>query len=118
MKFFDKVGPLGIGSRLRILGERLTDESQSIYKMYNIDFQPKWIPVYYTLMNSDKVNITDLANEIGHSHASVSKIVREMVKKGILTEEKYEQDKRVNLISLSQKGLALAAEVKEPYIDV
>jgi hypothetical protein len=40
MNFFNKTGRLAIGSRLRMLTEKITEDSANIYKLYDIDMQP------------------------------------------------------------------------------
>ncbi|WP_338021438.1 helix-turn-helix domain-containing protein [Aquimarina longa] len=46
--------------------------------MYNVNLKPKWFSVFYMVSHNDKKSITEIANETGHSHPSVSKIVSEM----------------------------------------
>lgn len=79
MEFFDKVGKVALGSRLRLMTSVITDDLAKIYELYGIDFMPKWFPVFYTLAEEREVTITEIANEIGHSQPSVSKIVQEMI---------------------------------------
>ena len=71
LTFFEKTGKMALGSRLRILSDRITEESMSIYDLYDVGLKPKWFPVFYTLTSSDPQAVTDLAREIGHSHPSV-----------------------------------------------
>ena len=61
MSFFDTVGKMAIGSRLRLLTERITEDAAQIYKLYNIDLQPKWWPVFYVLSNGETKTITEIA---------------------------------------------------------
>lgn len=49
MDFFDKTGKMAIGSRLRILTDRITTDAASIYQLYGVDIKPKWFPVLYAL---------------------------------------------------------------------
>lgn len=44
MDFFDKTGKMAIGSRLRLLTDRLTADAADIYRLYGNDFKPKWFP--------------------------------------------------------------------------
>ena len=83
MNFFDTVGKMAIGSRLRLLTERITEDAAQLYRTYEVDLKPKWWPVFYTLSGGESKTITDIAKTIGHSHPSVSKIVSEMVKQGV-----------------------------------
>jgi DNA-binding MarR family transcriptional regulator/GNAT superfamily N-acetyltransferase len=118
MEFFNKVGKMAIGSRLRMLTETISEDAAQIYKLYDIDFQPKWFPVFYTLQNGEELTITSIAKEIGHSHPSVSKIIAEMVKNGFVAEKKDKTDGRRNMVSLSEKGLEASIKIKAQYADV
>ncbi len=84
MNFYDKVGKMALGSRLRRLSELLTEQAGQVYLLYGIEMQPKWFPVYYALSDGDEKSITQIASEIGHSHPSVSTIVKEMMKQDIV----------------------------------
>jgi DNA-binding MarR family transcriptional regulator/predicted GNAT family N-acyltransferase len=118
MDFFNRTGKMAIGSRLRMLTEKITEDAASIYKMYDIDMQPKWFPVFYVLSAGEAKTITNIAKEIGHSHPSVSKIIREMVKQGLVAEKKDKRDGRLNMVSLSAKGKTISEKIKDQYIDI
>jgi GNAT superfamily N-acetyltransferase/predicted transcriptional regulator len=117
MNFFDQTGPMAIGSRLRLLTEKITEDAASIYKMYGVDLEPKWFPVFYVLSKAEKKTITAIAREIGHSHPSVSKIISEMLKKRLVIENKG-GDARRNLVSLSRKGMEITSKIQAQYTDV
>jgi len=117
MEFFNHVGKKAIGSRLRMLNDKITEDASQLYKLYGVDLQPKWFPVFYTLTQGEQT-ITGIAGQIGHSHPSVSKIVSEMSKKGVVTEKKDKQDGRRNVICLSAKGRQTAEKIRSQYIDV
>ncbi|MFT3933792.1 MAG: bifunctional helix-turn-helix transcriptional regulator/GNAT family N-acetyltransferase [Chitinophagaceae bacterium] len=118
MNFFDTVGKMAIGSRLRLLTEKITEDAAHVYELYNIDLQPKWFPVFYVLSNGETKTVTAIAKEIGHSHPSVSKIVSEMVKKGFIKEKKDKTDGRRNMVCLSAKGKAVTEKIQDQYTDV
>ncbi|GAB2685961.1 hypothetical protein GCM10027037_04520 [Mucilaginibacter koreensis] len=118
MEFFQKVGKTAIGSRLRMLTEMITEDAAKIYQLYNIDMQPKWFPVFYALSDGEEKTVTVIAKEIGHSHPSVSKIISEMIKAGLITENKDTADGRRNLIKLSDKGKAITLKIEDQYMDV
>lgn len=117
-RFFQSVGIKGLGSRLRMLTENVTSDAAAIYELYGIDMQPKWFPVFYVLSQSGAKTITGIADEIGHSHPSVSKIVSEMIKAGLVMEKKDEADGRRTMVSLSRKGIRYAQNIKDQYMDV
>lgn len=117
MDFYNSIGLKGIGSRLRLLTTKITDDSAQIYKLYTIDMQPKWFPVFYSLSEGDEKTITGIALEIGHSHPSVSKIISEMIKEGIVV-KKENADGRRSMVALSEKGIQYKEKIQEQYRDV
>ena len=60
----------------------------------------------------------DIAREIGHTHPSVSQIVREMAAKGYVIEKKGESDGRKNFVLLSPAGQALRQKMQVQLDDV
>lgn len=114
----EKAGKMALGSRLRRLSERMTDQAGSIYQLYGNDFQPRWFPVYYALMGGQEKAISTLAQEIGHSHASICQIVKEMGSRGYVKETKDKEDGRRNLISLQGNGLDMEANISQQIKDV
>lgn len=118
MNFFDQTGKKAIGSRLRMLTDKITVDAISIYKMFGIDLKPKWFPVFFILSQGEAKGITSIAKEIGHSHPSVSNIVKEMQAKGLVKEILDKTDKRKNLITLSAKGKHMSEILTESLIDV
>ncbi len=118
MEFFNQTGKVAIGSRLRMLTEKITEDASQIYRLYDVDMQPKWFPVFYVLSKGEEKTITAIAKEIGHSHPSVSKIISEMSKRGYVTEKKDEADGRRNVVCLSAMGRDVNAKMDDQYLDV
>lgn len=118
MDFYDRVGIIGLGSRLRRLSETITCDSTEVYKLQGLDFEPKWWPVFYVLYKDGPCAVKEIAEKIGHSHPSVSQITKGMIKRGIVKAKKDETDGRITLLSLTQKGLDLLPDLEELYVDV
>ncbi|RZJ70998.1 MAG: GNAT family N-acetyltransferase [Flavobacterium sp.] len=118
MKFFQQTGKVAIGSRLRMLTDKVTEDAAKIYQLYEIDVQPKWFPIFYSLSKGEEITITELAKNIGHSHPSVSKMIGEMLEKGYVTERKDKLDGRRNVIRLSSKGKEIYSKIDNQLIDV
>ncbi len=118
MEFFDKVGKAALGSRMRLMTAAITDDASKIYELYGVDFVPKWFPVFYTLTEERELTITEIANEIGHSQPSVSKIIREMTTAGLVQESLKTDDKRKNNVVLTDKGLSFAKNMKQQLADI
>lgn len=118
MEFFNRTGKLAIGSRLRMLTDKITVDAALIYKMFGVDLKPKWFPVFFVLANGEAMTITSIAKEIGHSHPSVSNIIKEMVAKGLVKETKDKADGRRNVVMLSAKGKKISESFTEQCVDV
>ncbi|KUJ60717.1 MarR family transcriptional regulator [Flavobacteriaceae bacterium CRH] len=118
MNFFDKVGKVALGSRLRLMTASITDDAAKVYELYGVDFMPKWFPVFYVLTEEREITITEIANEIGHSQPSVSKIVQEMITAGLVEENGKTNDKRRNIVALTKQGLLLSKKIKLQCVDV
>ena len=118
MDFFNKTGKMAIGSRLRMLTDRITEDASAIYRMYGVDVKPKWFPVFFVLSQEGAKPVTAIAKEIGHSHPSVSNIIKEMAAKGLVRETKDKADGRRNLVILSAKGKKMAKILTVTFLDV
>ncbi|CAM3443612.1 bifunctional helix-turn-helix transcriptional regulator/GNAT family N-acetyltransferase [Flavobacterium chungbukense] len=118
MEFFNKVGKVALGSRLRLMTASFTDDAAKIYELYGVDFNPKWFPVFYTIAEDREITITEIANEIGHSQPSVSKIIQEMIGAGILEEGIKTEDKRKNNVVLTKKGIQISQQIKQQLLDI
>jgi len=118
MNFFDKTGKMAIGSRLRQLSAQVTDNATQLYEIYHIEFVPKWFPVFFTLSEEGEKTITEIAEEIGHSQPSVTKIIKEMVKAGLVNDKLKSSDKRRTLVALSEKGHQLSKTLQLQAQDI
>lgn len=118
MDFYEKVGGLALGSRLRRLSGQFTEDAAKLYSLYDVPLDPKWFPVFYTLSKVDHASVTEIAQEIGHSHPSVSQMVKEMARKGIVQTEKSQADARVNVVRLSETAKSLLPNLEEQCADI
>lgn len=109
---------MALGSRLRLFTGRITDDAAKIYELYNVDFSPKWFPVFFVLSTDGAKTITEIADDIGHSQPSVTKIIKEMEAAGIVAGNQKSKDKRRNVVSLTEAGGALAEKIKVQSGDV
>lgn len=116
--FFDKTGRVAIGSRLRMLTDMITNEMADVYKLYGVNLKPKWFPVFRTLADDGPATITEIARRIGHSHPSVSNIVKEMAAGKIVRTVDDKTDGRRTKVALTQHGQSMSALLDEQCIDV
>ncbi len=118
MDLFNHIGELALGSRLKRLSDQIMRDGAKIYQANNIDFEPKWFPVFYLLSQDAPKGVTEMAQELGVSHAAVSQVVRELLNKKLLSGVKDRQDGRKRLLSLSTKGEELLPRIREIWDDV
>ncbi|MDQ1096765.1 DNA-binding MarR family transcriptional regulator/GNAT superfamily N-acetyltransferase [Chryseobacterium sp. SORGH_AS909] len=113
MDFFNKTGKMALGSRLRLLTAKVTEDSSKIYELYKVTFLPKWFPVFFILSEEGPKTITEIAEEIGHSQPSVTQIIKEMTKAGLVENNLLSTDKRRNVAGLTDEGKAIAKRMIE-----
>lgn len=118
MDFLQELGMVALGSRLRRLGDIFTTDATLIYKVYGVDLQPKWFPVFYLLSQQGECSITGMSKSIGCSHPVVSQVVKEMSKAGLIEKGKSSEDARVNVVKLSGSGRALIPGIEVQLQDV
>ncbi|MEI2273131.1 helix-turn-helix domain-containing GNAT family N-acetyltransferase [Sphingobacterium sp. ML3W] len=111
MEIFNKTGKMALGSRLRLLTAKVTEDAARIYELYDVDFSPKWFPVFFVLYDEGAKTITEIAEQIGHSQPSVTKIVKEMAKAGLVKDNLKSNDKRRNVVGLTEKGATVAEKM-------
>ncbi|WP_404986019.1 GNAT family N-acetyltransferase [Chryseobacterium sp. M5] len=114
MEIFNRTGKMALGSRLRLLTSKVTEDAAQIYELYNIEgFSPKWFTVFFVLSETEEITITEIAKEIGHSQPSVTKIIKEMTKAGLVNDKLNSNDKRRNVVGLTTEGISLAKKMIE-----
>lgn len=117
-KIFTRTGKMALGSRLRLFTAKVTEDAARIYELYNVEFSPKWFPVFFVLSEEGEKTITEIANEIGHSQPSVTKIIQEMMVVGLVEGNMKSKDKRRNVVGLTEKGTMLSEKIRVQCADV
>ena len=97
MNIIDEIGILAISTRLQRLSEQLRKDGAQIYSYFNIDFEPKWFPVIYTLHVKEMLSVVEIASEIGYSHPSTISLLKELEKELIKAGSSMEKVLKVNV---------------------
>lgn len=118
MDFFEQLGPAALGSRLRRLSEQMTAQAAEVYALYQVPFEPRWFPVFYAVATQTGQHVNELAERIGHSHAAVSQVVKELARHDLIAVQRGETDLRRSVISLSAKGTELWPTLQTQTADV
>ena len=117
MNVIDESGILAISTRLQRLADTLRKDGVLIYKANNINFEPKWFPVIYTLHFKPVLSVVELANEIGYTHPSTISLLKELEKEKLIRSKKDKTDERKRLIMLTAKGQELVERMR-PIWDI
>ncbi len=112
MNIIDESGILAISTRLQRLSEQLRKDGAMIYQSFDIDFEPKWFPVIFTLHHKKMLSVVEIANEIGYTHPSTISLLKELEKQKLIQSKKDKQDERRRLIILSPKGIELVEKMQ------
>lgn len=112
MNIIDESGILAISTRLQRLSEQLRKDGALIYKSFDIDFEPKYFPVIFTLHHKKMLSVVEIANEIGYTHPSTISLLKELEKQKLIQSKKDKYDERRRLIVLSPKGIELIEKMK------
>ena len=112
MNIIDELGVLAISTRLQRLSDQFRKDGASLYNAYDIDFEPKWFPVIYTLSHKKVLSIVELAIEIGYTHPSTISLLKELEKQKLIRSKKDKKDERKRLVQLTPKGEELIIQMQ------
>jgi DNA-binding MarR family transcriptional regulator len=104
MNFYQTLGYLIFGSRLKRLSEYFLSEINEVYRKEGIEFDASWFPVFYLLSQHQPVAIQELSEAMVVSHSAASQLVASLKNKGLVTSSKNAADARKQEISLTPKG--------------
>lgn len=115
MDLLRELGPLALGSRLKRLSDRLMQDGIKVYRHCDLDFEPKWFPVFYFLAERGPSAVTDIARGIGITHPSVNQIAKEMISRGYLAAYKDPKDKRRRVLALTAAAKAQRQRLSQTW---
>lgn len=116
--YYEKLGQLILGSRLRKLSERLMLEMGNIYKSKSIEFEPGWFHIMYLLSENEKMSITQISEMLQVSHPSVIQVVGVLEKRDIVKISVDLNDKRKRMVELSENGKSLLERIKPVWNEI
>jgi len=106
------LGYLSIASRLKRLSDRLMQDVEQIYKEHDIPIQPRWFALLHLLSEKQSCSINELASYFGYSHVAILQLVKQVEEENLVISKSDKSDKRVRLISLTLKGIAVSKKLQ------
>lgn len=110
--FYQSLGFLVFGSRLRRLSEYFLMEVNKVYEQEGIPFDASWFPVFYVLSRKQPMPLIDIADTLEVSHSAISQLVTSLRKKGLVKTAPCPDDGRRQLVMLTRKGEELLQQVQ------
>ena len=117
MNLINELGELALSTRMVRLSEQCRRDVTRIYNEHHLDFESKWFPVLYVLAKKKILGVIELADEIGYTHPSVIALVKEMQKKKLVKSVLSKTDRRMRMLSLTQKALNMITEFQPLWDD-
>ena len=111
MNFYQSVGFLFFGTRLKRLGEIFLSDVNRIYRQHNIPFDASLFPVFYILSKEGEVSIRHIAEQLHISHSAASQMVSGLKLKGFLKSTVSKKDARHKSVTFTVKGEKLLQKV-------
>ena len=118
MDYFHAVGELGLGSRLKRLSDTFMNDVKAIYSSEDIDFEPKWFPLFSLLIQRKEVTITSAAQQLKLTHPHISQLAKEMTEAKIAAFRLNPADARSRTLTLSPRGEELGRRLLPLWSDI
>lgn len=112
MNFYQDIGYLFFGSRLKRLSEAFLSDVNNIYKKQKIGFDASWFPVFYILAKNKEVSIRHISNELVISHSAASQMISNLQEKGFIKSVVSKKDARHKAVTFTVKGEKLLKKVE------
>jgi DNA-binding MarR family transcriptional regulator len=112
MNFYQQLGYLVFGSRLKRLGDAFLNDVNKIYRSQNIQFDASWFPVFYILFEKGEVSIKEISDELNVSHSAISQLITNLQQKGLIKSVVSKKDARHKAITFTAKGQKLLMKIQ------
>ena len=64
MSIIKNLGYIAVGTRFRILTDRLMQDADKIYKTLGLEFEPRWFTVFYLINQKSPITITEISEQL------------------------------------------------------
>jgi len=111
MNYYQSLGYLVLGSRLKRLSELFLSEINKAYRAEGIVFETTWFPVFQLLSVHKTLTIQELCEQIEVSHPAASQLVTNLKTKGFVATTTSPEDARKQLVALTPEGKKLLKKI-------
>ena len=110
--YIAEVGGAALGGRLRRLSAAIDADASRVYTAAGIRFEQRWFGVINQLALAGPLSVSQLADLLGITHASISETRRSLEATGLITSQDDPKDGRRRVLTLSPSGEALVAQLR------
>lgn len=104
MNIVHELEELALATRLKRLGERLSQDVSRVYKESALDFEARWFLILELLSRRKSMGITEISEALQISHPAVVQLADQMLEQGLMKAAPDPRDARRRLLSLSTAG--------------
>jgi DNA-binding MarR family transcriptional regulator len=112
MNFYQDLGFLVFGSRLKRLGDTFLNDVNRVYKNRKIQFESSWLPVFYILSQKKEVSIKEISDRLKVSHSAISQLISSLQEKGLIKSVTSKKDARHKAITFTAKGEKMLLKIQ------
>lgn len=112
MNFYQELGSLVFGTRMKRLSDYFLKEVNKVYNDLDIKFEASWFGVFYLLDKNEEASIFEMAETLEVSHSAISQLVKNLKANNLIKITGSKDDKRMKVVSLSLEGLVMLAKIK------
>lgn len=112
MNHIHDYGSILLASRLRKVSERFYGGVDEVYRSCGVDLPSRCFPILFLLRDRGRVGISELAVQLGQTHAAVSQMSRKLLDHRVVQEWTDPKDDRRRLLALSRQGANLMARLE------
>ncbi len=110
--FIKTLGYKALDSRFKRISDRMAHDVRKLYKELNIDVEPNWYLMFMLLQEHKELSIAEIAEKLGYAHPTVVVMLKKMTAKEYIIAKTDKTDKRKQLISLTNKSIAILPELQ------
>src|SRR5215831_4057092 len=92
---------LALGSRFKMLSERLYEIANAVYRHVGVELDAHWFPVLRYLHVKGPASVTEIATAIGQTHSAVSQLATKLRRSGWIVRKADRADARRSVIDLT-----------------
>ncbi len=112
MNFYQELGPLVFGTRLKRLSDYFLSEINTVYTDLGIPFEASWFGVFYLLDKHGSLSIYEIAEKLDVSHSAISQLIKTLQEKELVVLNPSADDGRRKDINFSPTGTTLLEKTK------